>query len=117
LRTLGIFLAVSTALGLSACGTYVPELQDFTTGYPDSLPYVIDIVDNVSCEVRDAVADLYADYAGTPESSQISFLDKWGAQIDLTLTVNENSSVMPATQFFPIGQPKNWMFNWGSTLT
>jgi hypothetical protein len=109
LRTLGAVLAVSATLGLGACGTYVPELQDFWSGYPDSLPYVNDIVDNITCEVRDAVYDLYAGYAG----DQISFLDNWGAQIDLTLTVNENSSVAPTTQFFPIGQPKNWSFNWG----
>jgi hypothetical protein len=110
LRTLGTVLAAFTAFGLSACGTYVPELQDVWSGYPDSLPYVNDIVDNISCEVRDAVYDLYTGYAGHDE---ISFLDNWGAQIDLTLTVNENSSVAPATQFFPIGQPKNWSFNWG----
>jgi hypothetical protein len=110
LKTLGVVLAAFTAFGLSACGTYVPELQDFWSGYPDSLPYVNDIVDNTTCEVRDAVHDLYTRYAGQPE---IAFLDNWGAQIDLTLTVNENSSVAPATQFFPIGQPKNWMFNWG----
>ena len=88
----------------------MPELQDFTSGYTDSLPYVNDVVTNIYCEVRDAVYYLYhSDYP----HEQYAFLDNWGAQIDLTLTVNENSSVAPATQFFPIGQPKNWMFNWG----
>jgi hypothetical protein len=110
LRTLVVVVAVSVAFCLSACGMYVPELQDIATGYTDSTPFVNDVVYNVTCEVRNAVHDLYADYAGRDE---ISFLDNWGAQIDLTLTVNENSSVAPATQFFPIGQPKNWMFNWG----
>jgi hypothetical protein len=109
LKVFRSFLTASMALGLSACGTYVPELQDFG-GPTESLIYVNDVTTNVSCEVRDAVSGLYAQYEGYKE---ISFLDNWGAQIDLTLTVNENGSVAPATQFFPLGQPKNWKFNWG----
>jgi hypothetical protein len=111
-KPFGIVLAMSTAFGLSACGTYVPDLQDFSSGvgYSSSLPYVIDITHSVSCEVRDAVYSLY--HSEYPHED-IAFLDDWGAQVDLTLAVNENGSVAPATQFFPIGQPKNWMFNWG----
>jgi hypothetical protein len=111
-KSFGIVFAISTAFGLSACGTYVPDLQDFNSGvgYSSSLPYVIDITHSVSCEVRDAVYSLY--HSEYPHED-IAFLDDWGAQVDLTLAVNENGSVAPATQFFPIGQPKNWMFNWG----
>jgi hypothetical protein len=113
LRIINIALAVSTAFGLGSCGTYVPEIQDFGDSTAGQI-YVHDIVKNVYCEVRNAVYDLYHQEAG---SKDISFLDKWGAQLDLTLTVNENGSVAPATQFFPLGQPKNWKFNWGFNAT
>ena len=60
LRLLGIVLAVFVAIGLSACGTYVRELQDVWSGFTGPLlPYVNDIVDNIICEVRDAVRDLF----------------------------------------------------------
>jgi hypothetical protein len=113
MKSSSIILTAFTAFGVSACGTYVPEIQDFGSE-TQSLIYVDDVTTSVSCEVRDAVFDLYKDYRG---SDQISFLDNWGAQIDLTLIVNENGSVAPATQFFPLGQPKNWKFNWGVNAT
>jgi hypothetical protein len=109
-RAFGIVFAVFTMVGLSACGTYVPDLQDVESGYSDSTPYVTDIAHSISCEVRDAI---YSLYHSNNEDKIFNFLDDWGAQIDLTLAVNENGSVAPATQFFPIGQPKNWNFNWG----
>jgi len=109
-KSFGIVFAISIAFGLTACGTYVPDLQDVETGYSDSTPYVTDIAHSISCEVRDAI---YSLYHSDNEKKIYDFLDDWGAQIDLTLAVNESGSVAPATQFFPIGQPKNWMFNWG----
>ena len=108
LRKLGIALAVTAASGLSACGTLVPEIQDFGNAYTSTF-LVDDIGQSVTCEVRDAFIALYNTYP----PDDVSWLDNWGAQIDLTLTVNEDLSVVPATQFFPIGQSKNWKFNWG----
>jgi hypothetical protein len=104
---------LGTAVVLSACGTYVLEIQDFgdsTAG----LIYVHNIVLNIDCEVRNAVYDLYKQEAG---SKDIAFLDNWGAQMDLTLAVNEMGQVVPDSTFLPLGQPKNWIFNWGIGAT
>jgi hypothetical protein len=101
--------------GLGGCGTYVPEIQDF--GDPDvGRVYVSDIVRNIRCNVSDAINYLY-NQEGSQASGRgledIAFLNTWGAQITLNLTIDEKGIVSPTSNITPLGQPVRWIFNLG----
>lgn len=91
-----ILLAIATAY-VSGCGLYVPEIQDFgdqTTGQQ----LVQSIIYNITCEVQDAIDDIY----NNPDHPRKStFLDTWGAQIALSLQVEEKSSANPVVNWLP----------------
>jgi len=114
-------LILGATITLGGCGTYVPEIQDFGDSKKGDISeagqvYVGQIVSNIRCEVRNAVFDLYQQEAKVPDErglKQISFLDTWGVQITLNLTVDEKGVVAPTTNFIPLAQPKNWIFNYG----
>ena len=57
------------------------------------------IITNIVCELQDAVLYTY----GGPEKarSRHLFLDKWGAQLSLTLTIEETSAANPTLGWFP----------------
>jgi hypothetical protein len=110
-------LIFGLTIGVSGCGTYVPEIQDVWRGDADGgRVYVRDIVENVRCNVSKAFRDLYDQEATIPNErglKDIAFLNDWGAQITLNLTVDEQGAVSPTGNLTPIGQPKNWIFNLG----
>lgn len=114
-------LIFGLTIGVSGCGTYVPEIQDFGNSAPGDIShagqvYVRDIVENVRCNVSKAIRDLYDQEATIPDGrglKDIAFLNDWGAQITLNLTVDEQGAVSPTGNLTPIGQPKNWIFNLG----
>ena len=102
----GVFLAampLGIALILGGCGTYVPEIQEFPGDSIEGQRFVQAIVTNVTCEVRNAVAYLYTDYKTT-------FLDDWGVQITLILTIDEKGAVNPTVNWFP-PSPATAIFN------
>ena len=116
-----VCLAFGAAIELCGCGTYVPEIQDFGDSANGDVSragqlLVARIVESVRCEVRNAVYDLYQQEGQTHSGNglkQIAFLDNWGAQILLNLTVDEQGNISPTSNIIPIGQPKNWLFNLG----
>jgi hypothetical protein len=84
---------------LNGCGTYVPEIQDFYEPF-DALDLVNAIVRHVECEVQTSVQEIILDDMRTaaqqePQGRRLSWLDTWGAQIVLTLTIEEKSSFNP----------------------
>jgi hypothetical protein len=87
-------IPLAIVLMLGGCGTYVPEIQEFPATPLDGQQLVDSIAFNVTCEVRDAIIQLYKDYPST-------FLDQWGAQITLNLTTEEKSSANPAANWTP----------------
>jgi len=68
--------------------------------------FVQAIVTNVTCEVQNAVHQVYTDYEHT-------FLDNWGVQITLSLTIEEKSAVNPTVNWLP-PSPPSAIFNLGA---
>jgi hypothetical protein len=87
------FVCASFLVG--GCGTYVPEIQEFTSTPLQGQQLVDSIVFNITCEVRDSIIQLYHDYP------QGTFLDHWGAQITLNLTTEEKTSANPTGIWTP----------------
>ncbi len=84
---------MSAALLLSSCGTYVPEIQDFGNAN-DQIVMVQSIVHNITCEVRNAINTLY-------QNRQHTYMDDWGVQILLNLTITEKTGVSPSVNWMP----------------
>jgi hypothetical protein len=92
-------LSLLTSIGLSGCGTYVPELEEFW-GSPDDVSVKVNaITSQVKCELGESVKSLLADDAniskrdGTP--TQLDWLKNWAAQVTLTLTIAESTAANP----------------------
>jgi hypothetical protein len=94
---------------LSGCGTYVPEIQEPPGNSEVGQRLVQSIVTNVTCEVQDALFDLYKVYPKT-------FLDGWGIQLTLSLTTDEKGSIIPVANLLP-PSPANSIFNLGLGAT
>jgi hypothetical protein len=111
-RTIGSVVALSV---LGGCGTYVPEIQDFPA--PSGALLVKEIVRNVHCEVKRAVTKVIEDdkfLAATVNHGRrlAPWLEKWGVQIQLTLQVEEKSSVNPTLTYVP--NPVSALFTLGA---
>jgi hypothetical protein len=80
---------------LVGCGTYVPEIQDIGDSVAGQ-HLVQAIVTNITCEVKDGINAIYD---ASPGGS--TFLDNWGVQITLNLTIEEKGSVSPSLKYLP----------------
>jgi hypothetical protein len=80
IRRIGVSLAVCAAL--VGCGTYVPNISEFPSNSVDESQLVQKIVQAVTCELQDAVNHFYE-----KQQRKHLFIDTWGAQLTLTLTV------------------------------
>jgi hypothetical protein len=96
----------ATILGiLGGCGTYVPEIQEFPGSSVDGQLLVKEIVRNVHCEVKRAVTYVIdqdkklAAYNGVRLAPWLE--NNWGVTIQLTLTLDEKSSVNPSLTYTP----------------
>lgn len=98
--------AVVVASSLSACGTYVPEIADFG-GRVEGQRLVQSILTNITCELRDAVIGLREEYP------QGTFLESWGIQTTLTLTIDEKGTIAPSVLWTP-PSPANAIFSLAS---
>jgi hypothetical protein len=94
-------VAVTVLMG---CGTHVPEIQEVGDDAQGEL-LVKAIVGSIRCEIRDAVnkvitADLNA---AAPNKGIVytKFLDKWAAQVALTLQIDEKSTLNPSAVWTP----------------
>jgi len=87
-------LAISVALG--GCGLYVPNIVEFPGDSVSEQQLVQKIIQAVTCELRDAVNNFY-----DKQQRQHLFIDAWGAQLTLTLTVEEKSELNPTALWTP----------------
>jgi hypothetical protein len=92
------------AASLSGCGTYVPDIQDFPATRAQGAVLVNAIVTSVHCEVANAIKyvidqdKIAAALNGRPSAA---WLNHWGAQITLTLTTEEKSTLNPTATWIP----------------
>jgi hypothetical protein len=96
--TLPILIGVS----LSGCGTYVPEIQEFPGNAANGQQLVEAIVYNIRCEIQDAIDSVYNN---KDHPVQSTYLDTWGAQITLTLQVEEKGGLTPVVNWLPPSPP------------
>src|SRR5712692_6921537 len=87
-------IAVGLGPGLSGCGTYVPEIQEFPGSPGQGQLLVRSIVENVRCEIQNAVYDVINEDREDVAKRKIpvrhtAWLDNWGVQATLTLTIDE----------------------------
>jgi hypothetical protein len=81
---------------VGGCGFRVPDIQE-VGGRVEGQRFVQAILTNVTCEVRNALNDLYLAY---PEGT---FIDRWGVQITLTITTDEKGEIAPGVSWTPPG--------------
>ena len=94
IRRIGVSLAVCAAL--VGCGTYVPNISEFPSNSVDESQLVQKIVQAVTCELQDAVNHFYE-----KQQRKHLFIDTWGAQLTLTLTVQESTTINPTAMWIP----------------
>ncbi len=105
---LGIRLALPLTVSLlvAGCGTYVPGLEEPLSSPADGQLLVQSIVQNIDCEVRNAIGDIIRQdkkdvQTGFAKSRKTAWLDNWGVQTALTLQVNERGALNPSTKWLP----------------
>jgi hypothetical protein len=101
---------------LSGCGTVVPEIQELPGSPNDGDLLVKEIVRRVHCEVQDAVqyvilTDEQLAAQGLNGGKRLTeWLDTWGAQVQLNLTIVESTSLNPGVTLNTPMIPANTMF-------
>jgi hypothetical protein len=105
MSTKRLTLACFLNLALAGCGTYVPSIQEIPGDTVGGQQLVTAIVHNVKCEVQDAIDDLY-------RLDPHPFLDSWGVQIALNLTMVEKGALNPAGIYAPVS-PISTVFTLG----
>jgi len=101
------FPAVICAAMLAGCGLSVPEIREFpNNGTPVSNDLLVQaIIISVHCELEDAVTRVINDDAATAHANgsfYAQFLRGWGAQVALTLALDEKSIVNPSGIYTPV---------------
>ncbi len=98
---------LSASLFLCACGLSVPEIQENPTNQVGGQLLVKAIVNSVHCDLKNAV--LYAlGPSSRPQNrakKQAFFTSDWGAQMALTLTVEEKWILNPVVVVTPMTPP------------
>jgi hypothetical protein len=107
MSTVRSLITLITGISLGGCGLFVPEIQEFgDQNY--QIQMVQAIVHNITCEVRDSVNDLYSNRTHT-------YMDDWGVQISLDLTLVEKSDLAPDVSWMP-PSPASAMFTLSSGI-
>jgi hypothetical protein len=97
------YVLVPITLGLGGCGTYVPPLSENRYSQAASLAMVQAIVRSVHCEIVRSVRYVMGpltfqdaeQYRNPVTEEDAAFMDDWGAQVLLTLQVDELTSLSP----------------------
>lgn len=108
MRASGI-VSLVIGLSLSGCGTYVPNIQEFPGDTVDGQLFVQKIVQNINCEITEAVRYVIEQDKKLPRRTAPWF-DNWGIQTTLTLTMDEKGSVNPVVNWLP-PSPASSLFN------
>lgn len=88
MRAIGASGIVFFGVGLSGCGVFTPHLHE--DGFA-----VAEIVQRVKCELAYAVPD----FGGRYPSGGYQWMKYWTAKVDLTLEVNDSSSIKPNSTY------------------
>jgi hypothetical protein len=95
------FAFVSVLL-LSACGTYVPDTQDFPGNQGDQQLLVAAVIQSIHCEVSNAISDIYDKVKKYPAMTPVAkALDNWGMQLTLSLKTEEKGVLNPTVVWTP----------------
>lgn len=108
MRARGI-ASLAAGILLSSCGTYVPNIQEFPGDTVDGQLFVQKIVQNINCEITEAVRYVIEQDKKLPRRTAAWF-DDWGIQTTLTLTMDEKGSINPVVNWLP-PSPANAIFN------
>jgi hypothetical protein len=104
---------------IAGCGTFVPEIQEFPGSSVDGQLLVHAIVNSIHCEIRNAVTYVIDQDKKVAQLNHgirsAAWLEKWGAQVGLTLTVEEKTSVNPTSVLTPVG-PLTTIFTLGNGI-
>jgi len=90
-------------LTLAGCGTYVPEIQENPWSH-DVAALIQAIAYSIHCELRNSVVDVkYEDLKFESKNGRLiaGWLDDWGAQVTLTLTIDESTALSPSGIYSP----------------
>jgi hypothetical protein len=102
----GIVVALATiaAGAVTGCGTFVPDFGEFYDTTPP-INLIDAIVSHVHCEVKSQIQFLILDdieigksrnpQTGVAFGRHLEWLDSWGAQLSLSLTVEEKTTLSP----------------------
>lgn len=106
-------IAIFAFDALSGCGAYTPDIVEAWAQPGEEQRVVNAIVQRVRCEIREAVnfvLDRDEQVAkDRNEPRQLEWLESWGAQATLTLTIEEKSNLSPGAVFnTPIIPAKTW---------
>jgi hypothetical protein len=99
---------------LGGCGTYVPSIQEIGDD-TNGLLLVQAIIESIHCELRNSVTQIYWDDQTVKKrrgTRVAEYFDKWGAQVQLQLTVEETTRLNPSASWMP-----NALFSLGGTAT
>jgi hypothetical protein len=96
---------MGVVLILAGCGTRVPDLQE-NPWASDPNRLVEAIVESINCEIRQAVIYVISKDSPHPEipdpGPHTAWLyNDWGAQIQITLTTDEQSALSPSGSYSP----------------
>lgn len=97
---------------LGGCGLSVPEIQENRASPGDGILMVQAIVQSVRCEIIDALKDIDKEDRKRPVRVA-EFLDRWGVETTLTLTLDEKSTIAPNVVWMP-ASPANAVFTLGA---
>jgi hypothetical protein len=92
---------------LAGCGLYVPEIQESPLNPSGGQLLVKAIINSIHCEVKNAVLYVLGP-KGVPQDlsrQQGAFMNNWGMQMALTLTVEEKSTLSPVAVLTPLSPP------------
>ncbi|MGA7809280.1 MAG: hypothetical protein WCB02_32250, partial [Bradyrhizobium sp.] len=103
--------------GLSGCGTYVPDTQDFPGNQGDQQLLVQSVITSVRCEVANAINDIYDQTNTYPTLKPIArAFDGWGLQLTLSLKTEEKGSLNPTVVWTP-PNPATALFSLAGSAT
>jgi hypothetical protein len=115
-------LAALTLLGvLTGCGTYVPSIQEMPGDTVAGQELVQAIIQNVTCEIQDAVNQIIREdkedfRTGFIKHRRTDWLEMWGVQTTLNLTIVEKSAINPVVSWLP-PSPATAVFNLDASAT
>lgn len=105
---------------LSGCGTFVPDLQELSLDPGAEQKLIQAIVTSIHCDISRAVIQFINQDIETAKFNQGrrlgSWIYNWGAQVTITLTVEEKTIVNPTVVGMP-PSPLTSVFTIGGTAT